>query len=135
MEGHIVSLTNMPTFSNVKSGLNQCRRGGTGKGKGQPGGSVCRDGQGKDSLIGIKRERTGRGRAGDMLWVDITKDGEGNPTSTQGYFSPELPREFLSCKHPLVVQEMVIQLTKQTSHSHCTLSSEELWALPVFYLF
>lgn len=72
MEGHIVSLTNMPTFSNVKSGLNQCRREGTGKEKGQPGGNVCKDGQGKDSLIGIKRERIGRYRAGD-----ITKDEEG----------------------------------------------------------
>lgn len=52
-EGHIVSLTNKRTFSNVRSGLNQCRRERTGTVKGQAGGNLCRGGQRKDSLIGI----------------------------------------------------------------------------------
>lgn len=79
MEGHIVSLTNTPTFSNVRSGLNQCRRVGMGKGKGQPGGNVCRDVQGKDSLIGIRREGTGRRHAvGGQKW----RRKSYNPTQT-----------------------------------------------------
>lgn len=50
---------------------------------------MCRGGQRKKSFTGIKRERTGTGKAGDKLWVDITKDREGKPVSTEGCLSPE----------------------------------------------
>ena len=89
MEGRIGSLTNTPTFSNVKSGMNQCRREGMRTREGQAGGNKCRGGQRKANLIGIKRERTGTGKAGDKLCVDIIEDGEGEPVSTKGCFSPE----------------------------------------------
>lgn len=123
MEGHIVSLTNMPTFSNVRSGLNQCGREGMEKGEGQPEGNLCRDVQGKDSLIGIRREGTGRGRAGDMLWAD--KNGEGNPIILYRLLLSRASKRISELQTSLVVQEMVIKLTKQTSHSHWSLSSEE----------
>lgn len=88
-EGHIGSLTKTPTFLNVKNGLNQCRREGKRTREGRAGGNMCRGGQRKESFIGIKRERTGTGKAGDKLWVDITKDREGKPVSTEGCLSPE----------------------------------------------
>lgn len=89
MEGHISSLKNTPTFLNVKSGLNQCRREGMRTREGQHGGNMCRDGQRKESLVGIKRVKTGTGKAGDKPCVDIIKDREGKPVSTKGSFSPE----------------------------------------------
>lgn len=89
MEGHIGSLTNTPTFSNVKSGLNQCRREQMRTREGQAGGNMCRGGQRKESLIEIKRERTGTGKAGGKLCVDVIEDGEGKSVSTTGCFSPE----------------------------------------------
>lgn len=48
-----------------------------------------RDGQRKESLVGIKRVKTGTGKAGDKPCVDIIKDREGKPVSTKGSFSPE----------------------------------------------
>lgn len=57
--------------------------------EGQAGGKMCRGGQRKENFIGIKRERTGTGKAGDKLWVDITEDGEGKPVNTKGCFSLE----------------------------------------------
>lgn len=123
MEGHIVSLTNTPTFSNVRSGLNQCRREGMGKGKGQPGGNVCRDVQGKDSLIGIRREGTGRCRAGDMLWAD--KNGEENLIILHRLLLSRVSKRISELQTSLVVWEMVIKLTKQTSHSHWSLNLKE----------
>lgn len=117
MEGRIVSLTNKWTFSNVRSSLNQCRREGTGTVKGQAGGNLCRGGQRQDSLIGITRERTGRGKAGGERWMDITKNGEEMLVSTTGYFSPELQRvaELQLELSPLILWDMATWPRKQIS--------------------
>lgn len=55
----------------------------------QAGGNQFRGGQRKKRLIAIKRERTGMGRAGHELCLDITEDGEGKLASTSSHFSPE----------------------------------------------
>lgn len=56
MEGHLGSLINTPTFSNVKSDLNHCRRQGMRTREGQAGGNMCRGGQRKENSMGIERK-------------------------------------------------------------------------------
>jgi len=50
--------------------------------KGRLGGT-CRGGPRKESLTAIKRARTGTGKAGDKLCMNIIKDGEGKPVRTK----------------------------------------------------
>lgn len=69
---------------------------------------MCRGGQRQDSLIGVTRERTDRGKAGGKRWMDITKNGEEMLVSTTGYFSPELQRvaELQLELSPLILWDM-----------------------------
>lgn len=53
------------------------------------GGNLFRGGQRKKRLIAIKRERTGMGKAGHKLCLDIKEDGEGQLASTSSHFSSE----------------------------------------------